>query len=211
MAYDHVIRSYLAEVFTGPNLIGDTELKHRGVIVRKGEFMLRFFSHDYLISPHGIQDIKGTEAPASVSVVLLKYLLHRGPAQALQDQWLNFRDFKDSTPFVGAFQNNVLTRMERYFHNDLDSLRNSSLIVGGTLKNLTGYDLACDFLALPQVPLRLLYNAGDEILPSKAILLFKSNAGYYLDIECLAAVGWLLCDLLIKASGRDTNFLIGTM
>ena len=54
------------------------------------------------------------------------------------------------------------------------------------------YDISVKFQALPRIPLLLLFNDRDDEFPSNCSVLFKGNAGYFLDPECLAIPGGLL-------------------
>jgi hypothetical protein len=51
------------------------------------------------------------------------------------------------------------------------------------------------------VPLLLLFNDEDEDFPAQCSLLFQRRAEKFLDMECLAIIGWLLADSLTQAAG----------
>ena len=56
------------------------------------------------------------------------------------------------------------------------------------------------FEALPKVPILMLFNDGDDEFSARCLVLFERRAEKYLDMECLATVGWLLADYLHKAA-----------
>jgi hypothetical protein len=57
------------------------------------------------------------------------------------------------------------------------------------------------FEALPRVPLLLLFIDEDEDFPAQCTLLFQRRAEKFLDMECLAIIGWLLADTLAQKAG----------
>lgn len=61
------------------------------------------------------------------------------------------------------------------------------------------YDLAAQFVALPRVPLLLLFNDADDEFPARCSVLFQEHADRYLDPECLAMLGRRLYARLERA------------
>jgi dienelactone hydrolase len=56
------------------------------------------------------------------------------------------------------------------------------------------------FDALPKIPILLLFNDADDEFPAQCLLLFERRAEKYLDMECLAILGWLLAGYLCELS-----------
>jgi hypothetical protein len=54
------------------------------------------------------------------------------------------------------------------------------------------------FQALPCLPLLLVFYDRDEDFPASCKVLFDKAAPTWLDMECLAVLGWILSDLLVK-------------
>ncbi len=65
------------------------------------------------------------------------------------------------------------------------------------------YQIVCRFEVLPKIPILLLFNDEDEEFPAQGSLLFQEKAAGYLDMECLAILGWLLTDALIQSAGKS--------
>ena len=65
------------------------------------------------------------------------------------------------------------------------------------------YQVVLQFDILPKIPLLLLFNDKDEEFPAQCSLLFQKKAESYLDMECLAILGWFLTDALIQALEAD--------
>jgi hypothetical protein len=59
-----------------------------------------------------------------------------------------------------------------------------------------GYDMGVRFDVLPKIPLVLLFNDRDNEFDATVTLLFGKRAESYLDAECLAILGNLLCQSL---------------
>jgi hypothetical protein len=59
-------------------------------------------------------------------------------------------------------------------------------------------DAAYSFRALPQLPMAVVWWAGDEEFPAKASVLFDEAASHYLPTDGLAILGRMLCRKLAK-------------
>ncbi len=62
------------------------------------------------------------------------------------------------------------------------------------------YDLSVQFVALPRIPILLLFNDADVEFGASCLVLFESCAKAFLDPECLAMVGAKLARELIAKS-----------
>ncbi|MDA8188688.1 MAG: DUF3786 domain-containing protein, partial [Dehalococcoidales bacterium] len=66
-------------------------------------------------------------------------------------------------------------------------------------------DLSYRFLALPYVPLAMVYWSGDEDFPAAAKVLFDESASHYLPTDALATLGGRLCNMILYAAGLLTQ------
>lgn len=198
MGYGHVIEGYLKEVLSKEPT---TKKGSKGLSVI-------FFNWPIAITTNALLWASGEEVPEQISVIVLRYVSYQGKREAkAHGDWVGFRDLKDSMPFQGAFQNNVESRLERYFKGRLRALSKACEDLGGINLNLNGFDLAYEFLALPDVKIRLLFNDSDEILPPKAKVLFSKDIERYLDVECIAALGWVFVDMLVSTLRVNKTFV----
>ena len=78
-----------------------------GVEIEKDEVIVPFFGKPYRVSEKGIIDPSGKQPPLEISVVLCKYLLLCPDTDPITDQWVSYRDFKDSGPLTSYFFNTV--------------------------------------------------------------------------------------------------------
>jgi hypothetical protein len=151
------------------------------------------FNSEYRVSVEKITGPSGEKPPHDICVLLGKYLLLCPDEPSENNDWVSFRDFKDSAPLLGYFANEVERPIARYFAQKIDALRKASGILGGYPPSLdVQYDLAVRFDALPMIPIMMLFNDMNEEFSAQCSVLFESSAEKYLDAECLAMLGWQL-------------------
>ena len=146
-------------------------------------------------------DDSGLEPIHAIRIVLCRYLLLAPPALPRQgEDWVSYKDFQDATPFVSGFVNNSERAITRNSSGRLGQLRRAA----GRRSLPPALELSYQFTAiqaLPQIPLLLLFNDEDEDFPAQCTLLFQRRAEKFLDMECLAIIGWLLADALAEKAG----------
>ncbi len=210
--FEKTYRDYLARVNTIPPAALDAAASILG-IRRSGSgngIIIPFFQKQYHLTPEGIFGEDGRTALFSVSVVLCRYVL-LCPRQPVQEngEWVSYRDFPDAAPFAGAFNSNTEQAIARHFTGRLATLETASQCLGGRDPgDSLSYDLAAVVPALPRIPLYLLFNDADDEFPAQSRILFERRAEAYLDMECLAILGWLLSDYLMQACGKTHMSLI---
>lgn len=194
--YEQTYKDYLSRIaeidlkFTADKL----DLKMNGK-----EVIIPFFGKTYRVSPEGIADSAGKQPHLSVSVILCKYLLMCPMIEPLGGDWMSFKDFKDAAPLIQAFFNTVTLPIAESFSVRLADLDQACREIGGyPPQEKYPYDLCMQFDALSKVPLLLLFNDKDEEFPAQCSVLFEKRVEKFLDMECLAMVGMLLCEFLKK-------------
>ena len=171
-----------------------------GGIVEEDVIAIPLLGKNYSISFNGITDPSGNKPIYDICVVLSKYLLLCPDVTPKEDEWVSFRDFKDSGPLTNYFNNDVERSITSYFKGRLAGLKKASKSISGHQPNLdVNYDLAMQFDALPKIPVILLFNDADEEFSAKCSVLFERRAEKYLDAECLAMLGWQLFNHLRRA------------
>ena len=199
-AFEKTYRMYLAKL-AGLDLEARAGLL--GFEVDDGEALVPLYGRPHRVSPRGVTDPAGVQPIHSVSVLLCQYLL-LGPSTepAAGAQWVTYKDFRDASPFVDGFVNNSERAIARSFSGRLDDLEAACQALGGEAPDLeVSYQVRMRFDALPRVPVVLLYNDEDEEFPSESTILFERRAERYLDMECLAILGWMLADRLAEEAG----------
>jgi len=175
-----------------------------------GELIVPFYGKQYRVSASGVFDMQGNRPLHAVIVVLCQYLL-LSPDKPVQDKgdWVSFKDFQDAAPFAGAFVTNVENKIVKNFEGWLQSLYYACDKLQGYLPDIDlGYDLIRVFPVLPGIDVMLLFNDTDDEFSAESKVLFPASAAYYLDMECLAMIGWLLADYLnLYAGGKEMTIM----
>lgn len=192
--FDKIYRTYLADV---SSIDLEKAKKRLGIDAAEGKIRIPFFGSVYHVSSEGVTDEQGHRPPHLVSVILCKYLLLCPQDDPAGSDWVTYKDFKDAAPFVIGFRTNAEDPIARLFAGRLRELEDAARNLAGHPVDIgVASDLALRFDALPKVPLLLLFNDRDEDFPAQCTLLFERRAERYLDMECLAMIGWALADRL---------------
>jgi hypothetical protein len=157
---------------------------------------LTMFQRRFLITSKGVEALDGGGVPVRKRIIMCKYIL-QGGSVPLTGQWVAYREFKDSSFFMSTFRSRVEDRLARHFSGRKDALETACKALNGQPAYGMGGDLCFRFEALPRVPLLLIFYEGEEGLPPGATVLFDRSASAFLDMECLAVLGWILTDELI--------------
>jgi hypothetical protein len=164
------------------------------------ELIIPFFGTPHRISAAGITAPSGSRPNFSVCVILFKYLLLCPDHDPIENDWVSFKDFKDSAPFSSAFVNYTEAPPAKYFSGRLKDLEAACRGIHGHPPVATfSYDLCMQFKALPKIPVLMLFNDADDEFAAQCMVLFERRAEDYLDMECLAMVGMLLFEYLKPA------------
>ncbi len=171
-----------------------------GVTVEDRSVTVPVFGQPYRISPDRICRPDGSPADYTTTVIVCRYLLQCPSFDPGEDRWQTFKDFPDAAPLVSYFTVNVEQAVAGHFAGRLSRLRHAAERIGGQRPAM---ELSVDFLfivsALPRIPLLVLFNEADEDFPAQSSVLFEHRARHYLDMECLAMVGTLLVNRLIRS------------
>jgi hypothetical protein len=199
-------KNYLAQV-------GELDLKTTaetlGIAMFGKEAEIPFFGQIFRVSSGGVFDLESREPAFAVRVALCRYLLLAPKTAPAGEEWVSYKDFKDAAPFVGGFVSNTEQALVKYFSGRLDRLKEACRKLRAQPADLDlSYQLAVRFEALPHIPLLLLFNDEDEEFPAQGTLLFQKKAAGYLDMECLAILGWYLTDTLNQAVGSSLTTIM---
>ncbi len=199
--FEEIYKNYLAQL---EGIDFSLRAERLGVALENGKALIPYFGQTYQVSSEGVVGPSGQEPTHAVSVVLCRYLLLCPENDPVGENWVSYKDFKDAAPFVGGFINNTEKAIVRHFSGRLPQLKEACQQMGGRPSDLeVSYQIAVRFEALPQVPMLLFFNDEDEEFPAQGTLLFQKKAPQYLDMECLAILGWFLADALTQAAGSS--------
>ncbi len=174
-----------------------------GVVFRGEEsrFEICFFAQPYTVSWPDLQVFKpDRQVCANLDqAFLLQYLLIADGAP-LADSWVSLGGLPNGSFYEQAYSGNVLARAFRGRPADLKRAAES---LGG--EPLTLGDLAFRYLALPRIPLALVYWSGGDEFPDSAQVLFDRSASHYHHLEMLAHLGSLLCEKVIAVGKVEAS------
>ncbi len=169
-----------------------------GVVDQGDQLEMNFLGQSYRISNQGIWEVNEKAPNVAIRIVLCHYVLQAGQGE-LTGEWMSYRDFKDSAFFISNFQVNVEERIAQYFAGRARNLEKAAQkLHGGRFENFQTGDVCYYFQALPKVPMLLVFYDKDAEFPASCKVLFDKSAPTWLDMECLAVLGWILADSLIK-------------
>lgn len=164
--------------------------------------IIPYFGKSYDVSTKGVIDAEGQRPYYEACVVLLKYLLMCPPELPIENDWVNYRDLKDSGPLAAYFSNNTLGALSKLYEGRRDVLETVASFLGGVQPQENyPYDVAVVFKVLPRIPVLLLFNDKDEEFAAQTAVLFEKRADRFLDAECLVMLSGYLSRWLKKGEG----------
>jgi len=145
-----------------------------------------------------VEASSGQPCETDVEAALLYYLRTANGAP-LMGRWIGFRELPEGSFYSRAFQGYTGDLLARHFGDDIQLCRQVAKRAGGSALALS--DAGYSFLALPRVPLAMVYWLGEESIPTKAQVLFDQSASHYLPTDVLAVLGAQLVRRIIRADG----------
>jgi len=171
-----------------------------GAKIEENVILIQLFKSEYKVSAEKITGPSGEKPTHDICVFLSKYLLLCPDEAPKNNDWVSFRNLKDSGPLINYFTNEIERAIASNFSEKINDLKNASKILGGYPPVLdVKYDFAIQFDALPMIPIIMLFNDKDDEFSAKCFVLFESGVEKYLDAECIAMIGWQLSFRLRKA------------
>lgn len=157
-----------------------------------------FFQKTYQVAPAGVVDHEGNRPDYGICVILLKYLLLSPNWNSTANQWINFRDLKDSGQSPDAsLSEYFMQKISSHFTGKATGLKTAVQAIGGRPPETDyPYDVSAVFTALPRIPILLLYNDAERLFPAQTLVLCEQRAETFLDVECLIMICWYLYQFL---------------
>jgi hypothetical protein len=176
------------------------ELACRGGLGRNGESLqLEFLGKAYILSlPDFVaRTADGDVCPDSLRILFLDYLL-QGDGSPPTGTWIGYQELPDGAFYRHAFQGYSGDQLVRDLDGSVEAFRRAAEAVDGEPFEMG--DAGFRFRVLPNVPLAIVWWAGDDEFPASATVLFDEVAGRYLPADGLAILGRMLCRRLVKAA-----------
>jgi len=176
------------------------EVVRRGGLTREGDGLgLELLGVRYTFSWPDlvVRTSSGEVCPDFLRILLLDYLRH-GDGSPPTEKWIGYQELPDGAFYRQAFQGYSGDRLVRELGGDIEAFRRAAASVGGEPVEMG--DAGYVFRALPNVPLAIVWWAGDDEFPANATVLFDEVAGRYLPADGLALLGSMLCSALRKVA-----------
>ncbi len=193
------LRPRIEEARKALSQVDPPDLARRGGLsFQEGQLALSLFGKRYVIRIPAFvaaDPAKDEDCPEELQILLLDYLKNGGGTQP-RGHWIGFRELPDGGFYWRAFQGYSGDQLVRDLAGDTAAFRRAAETLGG--ETLEIGDAAYSFRALPQLPMAVVWWAGDEEFPAKASVLFDETASHYLPTDGLAILGRMLCRKLAK-------------
>jgi hypothetical protein len=152
-------------------------------------FRFSAFGEECLLSPEGIT-LSGREGESVLGILISLYALHARPDLCETEPFKAFKEFPDSTPYVGAFTMHT----EQLLVPHVDAIRQHRSAIMDALDGSdapagTAGDCAFVVRPLPKIALCYIFYEADEDFPASVTCLYSANARRFLPVDGLADVG----------------------
>lgn len=136
----------------------------------------------------------GTPAKEEVAVLILHYLiglLKHGYRQS--GEWVSFKDIWGGESYFPAYRENTIRPLIERLQRDPEGLLRIMVeSFKGKIVEGEGGDVAVEFVAFPDVLVRILMWRGDDEFSPEATILFDKNLTDILTTEDIAALLYLI-------------------
>ncbi len=178
-----------------------SDLARRGGLVSsEGRLALSLLGTDYhlRVPEMVVTSTDGTPCSEELQILILDYLVQGDGTKPL-GRWIGFQELADGSFYRQAFQGYSGNQLVRDLREDVVAFRRAAEALGG--EPIQMGDAAYAFRVLPNLPLAVVWWAGDEEFPANATVLFDEIADRYLPTDGLAILGRMLCRKLAKQGG----------
>jgi len=174
----------------------------------EGNITVHFLGETFLISEKGrkiICSCSKSEAKIAEKIILLHYLMTADGVPLARDL-ITLENIKGASFYFPTYKARTTDLLIKYFKSDMNlfidkSRRLNANIESASDGNIPGKkaeSVKAVFLALPNIPVSLVYHSGDkEFLPDIKIL-YDANIEHYLPLEDIIVMTELLIHKIIK-------------
>lgn len=162
-------------------------------------FRIPFYNRVFLVHyPELRVEEEGNSDPVPqfLEIILLHYLLQASDT-TVGSAWIAYRQLPGSALFERRFIQMAMQPLQRIFGDDIEGFKKAGEAVGGVSIDQVG-DAAFKFMALPNIPLAVIFYLGEDEIPSSFNVLFDASAPSYLPTEDLSLLGVYLVGALKK-------------
>lgn len=128
-------------------------------------------------------------------ILLLHYLLNAS-IKPLNNEPVSYKDIPGGDKYFSVFKNRVEAPVLNAYGENPEGFERACEGLGGL--DLPMGDMACQFQALPKVPITYIFWKGDEEFPVSIQILFDSSVKDYLPLEDIVFLSEMLSWKLAK-------------
>jgi len=114
----------------------------------------------------------------------------------VEKKWVSFADLPDGRFYNPSFQGYTGNKLAAIIESDIQKFSNIALQFNGSILDIG--DVAFKFLALPKVPVGIVFWRGDEEFPSNCQILFDATVSKHLPTDTCAVLGSMLTQMILK-------------
>jgi hypothetical protein len=197
--YEKVYQDDLLPRLASANIAAAAE--ELGLAMQDGAAVVPCFGRDFLVSKNGVTLAGGGKAPLNHRIVLAYYITHGGRGENA-DRFVPYRELPGGQDFARALSEIVEGRAVNFFGGKLNLLKSAAAALGAAPgEEYAPGDASFVFHALPHLPLLMSFYDSDDDFPAEAKVFYDITAPNFLDMECLAVIGYLLVQELEAAAG----------
>lgn len=157
----------------------------------------------YTVSAGGQVTLVGAPqqaVPYNDRTLILQYLVQSSGLPP-RGRWLSFLELPDGPHHYEPLKVDAMQPLARAFAGRLEQLDNAARALGG--QPISMGDRAYSFLALPRIPLAVVFWDGDDEFPARSNILYDAVAPTHLTTAALWVLGVELANKLIAYLGEE--------
>ena len=164
----------------------------------QNSLQLKFIDRNLIIDVESgkITAEDGEEVNIATKILALHYVNRADGAQPA-DRWVTFAELENGRVYQDVFRGRDEGRMAGMCAKDPDAWLAAVEKLGGEHGELG--DLSVNIQAFPQIPVFMVYWAGEEEIPPAGKILFDANINNYLCTEDVA----VMCDLILDRIKKE--------
>ncbi len=172
-----------------------------GLAMQGGAALVPCFGRDFLVGKQGVSMADGAKAPLNHRIVLTYYITHGGRGENA-NRFVPYRELPGGQDFARSLSEIVEGRAVKFFGGKLELLNSAAAALSATSgEEYAPGDASFVISALPKLPLLMTFYDADEDFPADVKVFYDITAPNFLDMECLAVLGFLLVQELEAAAG----------
>jgi hypothetical protein len=191
------------------NLATNTAALFNDIGDGSGEFRFQLWGRDVILTypTYQVLDAHNKKNLSVFDQTMVLYYFTTCDGTPTAASWIAFSELTDGRFYNQAFQGYTGRELAKYFNNNLDAFEQAARVAGGEKRfPMAGAplgDAAFAYLALPRVPLLVVYWLGDEDFPPNSQILFDAAVNHHMPTDACAILGSTLTRRLLRKPSKD--------